>query len=121
MGAGGSAEVVDSSPSPPRSNEMVVAARGEGKANQDDDAVDSLLAAKANQCFRVSGDVDIRDESGGDICNEPPPKPPGENWEEYFDDDFGSLWYYWPGPGGQWWCGCKEDDVPKPYNFEAAA
>lgn len=113
--ANGCSEVVDSSPSPSRSHGVTVVAQGETQTNPDDDAVDVALAARVAQCFKVSGDMEIRDASGGDADNEPPAKPPGGNWEQYFDDELGDVWYYWPGPGGQWWCGVKEDDVPKPY------
>jgi len=108
-------EVVDSSPSPPRSHRATVAAR-ESHTNPDDDAVDAALAARVSQCCKVSGEIEIRDASGGNADNEPPSKPPGGNWEQYFDNEHGDVWYYWPGPGGQWWCGCSEDDVPKAYN-----
>lgn len=105
-------EVVDSSPSPPPD-------RGEA-AQAGEDADDIALAACAARSLNVSGGVEIAAAAGAGKA-EAPPRPPGSNWQQYFDSEDSSLWYFWPGPGGEWWCGPKEGDEPHPYKEGSAA
>jgi hypothetical protein len=124
------------SPSPPPDRK----ACGSGSTPQvAEDAEDVALAACVARSLNVSGDVQISDAdavpgksdtsnpsaseansatahaTSGDASKEAPPRPPGANWQQYFDSDDNCMWYYWPGPGGEWWCGPKEGDMPHPY------
>lgn len=103
------AQTIDSSPSPPPD-------RGAPRTAGGDDEDDVALAACAARCFNVSGDVEAPEATGkAETKNEAPPRPPGGNWQQFLDTDDNSMWYYWPGPGGEWWCGPNEGDSPHPY------
>lgn len=92
-----------------------------------DDGTDAALAACVAKSLNVScskvtaGASSEESRQAGAMTDdkvEPPDPPPGANWEQFADSEDGTLWYYWPGPGGEWWCGPKEGDKPQPYKSE---
>jgi len=107
-------EIIDGSPSPPPSR--IAAATTQGSKNAGENVDDVSLAASAARSLIVSGGVQVFDATVGSAMNEPPQRPPGGNWEQYLDADDSSMWYFWPGPGGEWWCGPNEGDEPRPYS-----
>merc|ERR1719263_519007 len=82
----GGIEIIDVSPSPPPSR-TASAATGSRNAGENVDG------------------AHVSDGTDGSAMNEPPQRPPGGNWEQYLDAEDSSMWYFWPGPGGEWWCG----------------
>jgi hypothetical protein len=83
--------------------------RSPSAGEEDDD-----LAEAARRSLRVADDRPLAGTSLGESKGKPPP-PPGEHWTKYEDE--GTIWYYYKGPLGQWWCQADSTDV-QPYDDE---
>eukprot|EP00929_Paragymnodinium_shiwhaense_P086089 TRINITY_DN46589_c0_g1_i1.p1 TRINITY_DN46589_c0_g1~~TRINITY_DN46589_c0_g1_i1.p1 ORF type:complete len:433 (+),score=78.32 TRINITY_DN46589_c0_g1_i1:79-1377(+) len=122
---------------PLEATSAALAASTLAKSETQDEAADAALADACGRLLRVSGDVTLLDANSADALSASnatasttasgatsmlddlpmstdgaPPKPPGDGWTKFKDED--TFWWYYEGPHGKWWCS-EHEEVPKPY------
>lgn len=80
---------------------------------------EEALVANALNATSQEFDEEAADYTVADPLAEPemnddpaPARPPGQFWVKFNDE--GSVWWYYEGPKGKWWC-TVADMQPKPY------
>jgi len=111
---GGKAAAWQKGSKEPQRSDSPMRSRRDGSRSPSPGEEDAALSEMARKTLNVSSDRPLA-TNGITLDQKKPAPPPGEHWTKYEDE--GTVWFYYEGPFGKFWCPNDARD-PQPYDDE---